>query len=156
MWDALEIAHVGITQVKASKVHTLVSEYKLFKMKYGKTIKDMVQRFTTIANHLGILGKKIENANLIHKVLRSLTIEWQPKIIAIKASLKIGMPSLQELFGNLEKHEMELKRFSKNDNDRKKSLPLKPIANFDDDEDELKILEDLEEDEELAFLTKKY
>ena len=42
MWDALEITHVGTTQVKASKVHTLVSEYELFKMKDGESIKDMV------------------------------------------------------------------------------------------------------------------
>ena len=75
MWDALEIAHVGTTQVKASKVHTLVSEYELFKMKDGESIKDMVQRFTAIVNHLGILGRKFENVDLVHKVLKSLTIE---------------------------------------------------------------------------------
>ena len=157
MWDALEIAHVGTTQVKASKVHTLVSEYELFKMKDGESIKDMVQRFTAIVNHLGILGRRFENADLIHKVLRSLTIDWQPKITAIKESLKMGMPSLQELFGNLEEHEMELKRFSKNDEDRRKrSLALKATVNHDEEEDELESLDDLEEDEELALLSKKY
>ena len=41
-WDALEIAHVGITQVKASKVHTLVFEYELFKKKDRESIKDMM------------------------------------------------------------------------------------------------------------------
>ena len=63
-------------------------------MKDGESIKDMVQRFTAIVNHLGILGRKFENADLVHKVLRSLTIEWQPKITAIKESLKMGMPSI--------------------------------------------------------------
>ena len=49
------------------------------------------------------------------------------------------MPSLQELFGNLEEYEMELKRFFKNDDDRKKkSLPLKVSVNFNDDEDNWK------------------
>ena len=75
MWDTLEITHVGTTQVKASKVHTLVSKYELFKMKDEESIKDMVQRFTTIVNHLGILGRKFKNTNLIHKVVRFLTIE---------------------------------------------------------------------------------
>ena len=67
------------TQVKASKVHILVSKYKLFKIKDGESIKDMVSRFTAIVN----LGGKFDNATLIHKVPWSLAIEWQPKIIAI-------------------------------------------------------------------------
>ena len=67
------------------------------------------------------------------------------------------MPSLQELFGNLEEHEMDLKRFSKNDEDRRKQcLALKVVTNFDDDEEELESLKDLNKDEDLAFLSKKY
>ena len=67
------------------------------------------------------------------------------------------MPSIQELFGNLEEHEMELKRFSRNDEDRrKKSLALKAAANFDEDEDESESLEDVDEDDDITLLTKKY
>ena len=155
IWDTLEIAHVGTTQVKASKIHTLVSQYELFKMNDGESIKDMVQRFTAIVNHLNILGKKFDNADLVHKVLRSLTIEWQPKITAIKESMKIGMPTLQELFGNLEDHELELKRYSKNDEEkRRKSLALK--ANIENEDDDSENLDEEDEDEEIALLTKKY
>ena len=57
IWDALKITHVGTTQVKALKVYTLVFEYELFNMKDGKSIKDMVQRFVAIVNHLGIWGR---------------------------------------------------------------------------------------------------
>ena len=53
-------------------------------MNDGESIKDMAQKFTIIMNHLRILERKFENVNLVHKILRSLTIEWQPKIIAIK------------------------------------------------------------------------
>ena len=42
MWDAIEMAYVGTTQVKTSKVHTLVSKDELFKMKDRDSIKDMV------------------------------------------------------------------------------------------------------------------
>ena len=157
IWDTLEIAHVGTTQVKASKVHTLVSQYELFKMNDGESIKDMVQRFTAIINHLSILGRKFDNADLVHKVLRSLTIEWQPKITAIKESMKMGVPTLQELFGNLEDHEMELKRYSKNDEEkRRRGLALKATVNLDDEEEDSESLEENNEDDELALLTKKY
>ena len=52
------------------------------------------------------------------------------------------MLSLQELFGNLKEHEMELKSFSRNDDNRKKkSLTFKAVANFnDDDNDKLESL----------------
>ena len=39
---------------------------------------------------------------------------------------------------------------------RKKSLALKALTSFDDDEDELESLEDLEDEKELALLSKKY
>ena len=52
---------------------------------------------------------------------------------------------------------MELKRYSKNDDDRKKkSLAFKAATNMDDDEDEFESLENLEDDEDLALLSKKY
>ena len=48
------------------------------------------------------------------------------------------MPTIQELYGNLEEHELELKRYKRNGDDkRKKSLALKAFNSFDNDEDEL-------------------
>ena len=76
--------------------------------------------------------------------------------MAIKEPLNMDMPSLQELFRNLDEHEMELRRFTRNDDDRKmKSLDFKAIVNFYDDEDDLESFENLKKDEELSFLKKK-
>ena len=66
------------------------------------------------------------------------------------------MHSPQELFGNLEKHEIELKRFSRKDDRRKRSLAFKATINFYDEEDELESSEDLEEDEDIILSLKKY
>ena len=42
------------------------------------------------------------------------------------------------MFRNLKEHEMEFKRFSRNDEDRRKrSFTVKAIANLDEEEDEL-------------------
>ena len=62
-------------------------------------------------NHLMLLGKTFDNVDLVHKILRSLTKEWEPKVIIIKESLKIQMPIIQELYGNLREHELKLKRY---------------------------------------------
>ena len=54
--------------------------------------------------------------------------------MAIKELLKIGMPTIQELCGNLEEHKLKLKRYRKNgDEKKKKSLVLKASNSFDDE-----------------------
>ena len=61
---------------KTYKIHVLVFEYEMFKMEEGESIKDLIQRFTTITNHLMLFGRSFNNANLVHKLLRSLIKEW--------------------------------------------------------------------------------
>ena len=103
-------------------------------MEEQDSIKDFVQRFTAITNQLMLLGRTFDNVDLVHKGLRSLTEEWQPKVIAINDFFKMTMPTIQELYGNLEEHELELKRYKRNkDNKRKKSLALKASNSFDDE-----------------------
>ena len=69
------------------------------------------------------------------------------------------MPLLQELFRNLEEPKIELRSFTKNDDDKKKkkkSLSLKATTSFEINENHPETLEDLDMDEELTLLTKKY
>ena len=63
-------------------------------MNDGESIKDTVQRFTILVNHLSILGRKFDNVDFVHKVLSSLTIEWQHKTIIVKEFMKIGIANL--------------------------------------------------------------
>ena len=42
VWDTLEVAHIGITKVKALKVYVFVSPYKMFKMKEKESIKNLI------------------------------------------------------------------------------------------------------------------
>ena len=82
-----------------------------------------------------LLGRTFDNADLVHKVLRALIEEWQPKVIEINEYWKIGMPTIQELYRNLEEHKLELKRYKRNGDDKKeKTLSLKAFNSFDDDE----------------------
>ena len=45
-------------------------------MEEGKSIKNFMQRFTTITNQLILVGRTFDNANLVHQVIRLLTEEW--------------------------------------------------------------------------------
>ena len=85
-----------------------------------------------------LLKRTFDNVNLVHKILRSLIVEWQPKVTIIIESLKMGMPTIQELYGNLIEHELELKRYKKNGDEKKKnSLTLKVLNSYDDEDDEI-------------------
>ncbi|XP_070017484.1 uncharacterized protein [Nicotiana sylvestris] len=52
IWEALQTAHEGTTQVKQSKIDMLTTEYELFRMKDDESIQDMYTRFTSIINEL--------------------------------------------------------------------------------------------------------
>ena len=120
-------------------------------MKEGKSIKDFIQRFIAITNQLMLFGKQFDNADLVHKVLRSLTKEWY-----LKESLKMGMLTIQELYGNLEEHELELNWYRKNgDENKKKSLTLKASNSFNDEDNELNEINTKGEEDEMVLLSKK-
>ena len=70
-----------------------------------------------------LLGRTFNNTNLVYKVIRFLTKEWWPKVIVIKESLKIGIYTIQELYGNLEEHELKIIRYGKNGDEKKKKGP---------------------------------
>ena len=121
MWDTLQVTHGGTTDVKRSRINTLTHEYELFRMKTNESIQDMQKRFTHIVNHLASLGRTFQNEDLINKVLRCLSREWQPKVTAITESRDLSIMSLATLFGKLQEHEMELQRLNQHEeNDNKK------------------------------------
>ncbi|XP_070045551.1 intracellular protein transport protein USO1-like [Nicotiana tomentosiformis] len=72
IWEALQTAHEGTTQVKQSKIDMLTTEYELFKIKDDESIKDMHTRFTSIINELHSLGEIIPRNKLVRKVLNVL------------------------------------------------------------------------------------
>nr|XP_016446729.1 PREDICTED: uncharacterized protein LOC107771796 [Nicotiana tabacum] len=72
IWEALQIAHEGTTQVKQSKICMLTTEYELFRMQDDESIQEMHTRFTSIINELHSLGETIPRNKLVRKILTVL------------------------------------------------------------------------------------
>jgi len=125
IWDT--ITHEGTINIKRSRINTLTHEYELFRMNQNETIQDMQKRFTHIVNHLASLGKIFPNEDLINKVLRCLSKQWQPKVTAIAESKDLTNMSLATLFGKLQEYEMELMRLHQHEENEKnkKGIALK-------------------------------
>nr|XP_016484044.1 PREDICTED: uncharacterized protein LOC107804639 [Nicotiana tabacum] len=79
IWEALQTAHEGTTQVKQSKIDMLTTEYELFKMKDDESIQDIHTRFTSIINELHSLGEIIPRNKLDRKTLSVLPSSWERK-----------------------------------------------------------------------------
>ena len=154
MWDTLQLTHEGTTDVKRSRINTLTHEYELFRMNPNENIHSLQKRFTHIVNHLASLGKIFPNEDLINKVLRCLSREWQPKVTAISERKDLSSMSLATLFGKLEEHEMELQRLNQNEeNDKKKrSIALKASSSIQEENEE----EDSHDEEDFSFFVKKF
>ncbi|XP_075097895.1 uncharacterized protein LOC142175215 [Nicotiana tabacum] len=83
IWEALQTAHEGTTQVKQSKIDMLTNEYELFRMKDDESIQDMHTRFTSIINEVHSLGEIFPRNKLVRKILSVLPGSWESKVNAI-------------------------------------------------------------------------
>ncbi|XP_075101915.1 uncharacterized protein LOC142177338 [Nicotiana tabacum] len=97
IWEALQIAHEGTTQVKQSKIDMLTTEYELFRMKDNESIQDTYTRFTSIINELYSLGEIIPRIKLVRKILSILPSSWESKVNAITEAKDLQELTIDEL-----------------------------------------------------------
>ncbi|XP_070035308.1 uncharacterized protein [Nicotiana tomentosiformis] len=146
IWEALQTAHEGTTQVKQSKIDMLTTEYELFRMNDDESIQDMHTRFTSIINELHSLGEIIPRNKLVRKVLSVLPSFWESKMNAITETKDLQTLITDELVGNLKTYEMKRKKDSERREPKKeKNLVLKAENNGSS-----------EEDSDMAYLTRGF
>ncbi|XP_075075485.1 uncharacterized protein LOC142162738 [Nicotiana tabacum] len=97
IWEDLQIAHEGTTQVKQSKIDMLTTEYELFRMKDDESIQDIHTRFTSIINELHSLGEIIPRNKLVRKILSILPSSWESKVNVISEAKDLQELTIDEL-----------------------------------------------------------
>ncbi|XP_070042488.1 uncharacterized protein [Nicotiana tomentosiformis] len=146
IWEALQTAHEGTTQVKQSKIDMLTTEYELFRMKDNESIQDVHTRFTSIINELHSLGEIIPKNKLVRKILSVLPSSWESKVSAITEAKDLQKLTIDELIGNLKTYQMKKKK----DHERRESKREKNMfLNTDNNESSGK-------DADMAYLTKRF
>ncbi|XP_019253868.1 PREDICTED: uncharacterized protein LOC109232557 [Nicotiana attenuata] len=83
-WDKLEVTYEGTNKVKETRINLLVREYELFQMKDGESAEEMFSRFSKILGDLKSFGRTIKSGEQVRKILRSLPMIWQAKVIALE------------------------------------------------------------------------
>ena len=69
-----------------------------------------------IINQLKALGKRYSNAEMVRKILRSLSKTWRPNVIVIQEAKDLNVLNLDALIGSLKTHGSELNEASKESN----------------------------------------
>ena len=77
-----------------------------------------------IVYQLKALEKRYSNAEMVRKILRSLSKAWHPKVTAIQEAKDLNMLSLDALIRSLKTHEIELnKAFKESSKKRQINYP---------------------------------
>ncbi|XP_070028996.1 uncharacterized protein [Nicotiana sylvestris] len=146
IWEALQTAHEGTTQVKQSKIDMLTTKYELYRMKYDESIQDIHTRFVSIINELHSLKDVIPRNKLVRKILSVLPGSWESKVNPITEAKDLQTLTMDELIGILKTYEMKRnKDIERREPKKEKNLVLKAENS-----------ESSEEDSDMAYLTKRF
>jgi FtsZ-binding cell division protein ZapB len=148
IWHTLEVTHEGTSKVKDSKISVLVHRFEMFKMNDKETISEMFTRFTDIINSLIALGKVYTQVEMVRKLLRALTSDWEKKTTAIEEANDLSTLTVENLIGNLMAYEVQVEDRKKDQEPvNKKVIAFKAST---DDEDSNS------DDEDIALITRKF
>jgi hypothetical protein len=107
-WETLEITHEGTEVVRASKLQMLVSKFEEIRMQEDETFDEFYSKLSSIRNNTINLGKKMSDAKIIKKILRSLPTRFLPQITAINQRNDLDTMRVEKLVGSIQTFELLL------------------------------------------------
>jgi hypothetical protein len=124
----------------------LVSQFERIRMLEDETFNDFYNKINDIRNSMINLGKKVSDAKLIKKILRSLPERFKIKFTTVEESKDLDTMKIAELVGSQQTYEFSLPQPTKN-----KSIALKTVRKeINDSSDEESMVE-----EDLALIVRK-
>ena len=104
-WDTLEKMFKGTNRVKQVRLQTLRGELESMKMKESENVSNYITRVQTVVNQLNRNGEMLPETQVVEKILRSLTNNFENVVCAIEESKDLATFMVDELAGSLEAHE---------------------------------------------------
>ncbi|XP_074328043.1 uncharacterized protein LOC141665955 [Apium graveolens] len=108
IWDALETPCQGTIAIKKNRRAVLVQEYEQFDAKADESIADIYDRFLTLLNDLSLVGKEYEREDSNPKFLRALPEDWDTQDSIIRHQYDLDFLTLDEVYGMLKIHDLEI------------------------------------------------
>ncbi|XP_063941893.1 uncharacterized protein LOC135149891 [Daucus carota subsp. sativus] len=125
IWDALEVKCQGTKAIKKNRKTILTQEYEHFESKSDESLTDVYDRFVKLLNDLSLVDKDyaMEDSNL--KFLLALPEKWDLKATTIRDNNDLGEMDLDEIYGMLKTHELEMEKRCKRHGRKSRSVALK-------------------------------
>ncbi|KAK1357997.1 hypothetical protein POM88_051253 [Heracleum sosnowskyi] len=125
IWDALEVRCQGTSAIKKNMKTILIQEYEHFDSRPGESLTETYDRFCKLLNDLSLVDKEydIEESNL--KFLLALPERWDLKATTIRDNYELADTDLDEIYGPLKTHELEIEQRKKRSGKQAKSVALK-------------------------------
>ena len=101
--------HEGTDTVKQSKLQKLYTAFETIKMEDDETFDEFNLKLNAIANDTFTLGEPIPKNRILKKTLRSLPERFDAKVVAIKENKNLNALKVDELVGNLQTFEANLR-----------------------------------------------
>ncbi|XP_059066273.1 uncharacterized protein LOC131857603 [Cryptomeria japonica] len=106
IWNKLKGIYEGDKKVREAKVQSLRMKYESLKMKEDEDIAAYFLRVDEIVNAITALGEEVKDTLVVQKLLRTLTMKFDPKVSAIEEMKDLKTLTKDELFGILTAYEM--------------------------------------------------
>ena len=133
VWNILQTVHKGIKAVKINKLQQLISKFESIRMFDDESFDEFYAKFNDIVNFAYNLGEIYDQPKIVRKILRSLTKDFKPKVIAITESKDVDSIPVDELVGSLQSYELDLPKTSKSKSMTLKSVDDVDVGGFDDE-----------------------
>ncbi|KAL8101335.1 hypothetical protein AgCh_033279 [Apium graveolens] len=130
IWDALETRCQGTDIIKKNRKTILTQEYEHFDSKTNESLNDLYDRFVKLLNDLSLVDKEydLEDSNL--KFLLALPECWDLKATTIRDNYNLDETTLDEIYGMLKTHELEMEQRSKRKGGKSRTVALKAEEEF--------------------------
>ena len=128
IWDTLETQCQGTGAIKRNRRNLLVQEYEQFDAKPEESLTDLYDRFLTLLNNLSLVGKEYDHEESNFKFLLALSDEWNTEASIIRHQYNLGEMSLDEVYGMLRTHDLEIQQKKNKRGSKARSVALKVEA----------------------------
>jgi hypothetical protein len=112
VWDKLQNIYEGDAKVKGAKLQSFRAKLEQLKMKEDENIVAYFLRVDEIVNAIKGLGEEMKELVIVQKVLRSLPMRYDPKILALEEREYLATLSMDELHGILTTYEMRIEKYN--------------------------------------------
>ncbi|KAL8090857.1 hypothetical protein AgCh_040067 [Apium graveolens] len=115
----------GTTTIKKNMRTILIQEYEHFDSRDIESLIEIYDRFQKLLNDLSLVNKEydLEDSNL--KFLLALPEKWDFKVTSIRDNYQLDKTPLDEIYGVLKTHELEMEQRSKRKGSKSRHVALK-------------------------------